>query len=183
MIVCSGSRPSSSPRRNSIPNSPAPCAVWFVWPVVSGTRHPLSRTGRNKPEPIEAHTLYHYVNDFAMARKQHNFDFWTTTNTGKGKHGNTRALSFLSSQKKTDGRIINRNFIIRARGACTAARIRSERPGDAPFFEGSVQFTASTPREELSTALAASVVAKASALLAYQNGHKPRPVTNINYHY
>ena len=43
---------------------------------------------------------------------------------------------------------------------------RSNRPGDAAFFEGSVVCRASSPREELSCELADSVVAKASALLA-----------------
>ena len=43
---------------------------------------------------------------------------------------------------------------------------RSERPGDAVFFEESVQFMASLAREELSSALGASVVVKASTLLA-----------------
>ena len=42
---------------------------------------------------------------------------------------------------------------------------RSERPGDAAFLDGSVQFMASSPRVEFSTELGAEVPAKASALL------------------
>ena len=42
---------------------------------------------------------------------------------------------------------------------------RSERPGDADFLDGSVQFMASSPRKEFSTELGSAVIAKASNLL------------------